>query len=64
LFDASGLKSGDFSFAGPNIHFDGIAAHLAVFDIDLMRDAEIEDEGNLLPAVGTGKEIFFGHGLG
>jgi hypothetical protein len=38
-------------------HFDWLAADFAIFDVGLMRFGNVQNHGDLLPAVGAGEEI-------
>jgi hypothetical protein len=61
LLDALGLELNHLTRFGLDMHLDGVAAYLAVLDVSLLPDAQIQDEANLLPAVGAKEKVFISH---
>jgi hypothetical protein len=52
------MKAGEAIVFGGIADLDGIAAHLTILDIDLMRNGKVQDHGDLFAAVRAHESVF------
>jgi hypothetical protein len=60
LFELLGGEAGQFIIFDCVADLDGMAADFAIFHIDLAGNGEVQDHGDLFPAVRAHESVFHG----